>query len=66
MYGRCQFCWYFPSYSQDLGYGGAPFAGHAFLVEVGGCIIYVTLGQFPGSHQKVLICFNGGVVIPVK
>ena len=31
-----------------------------FLAEVGGGIIYVTLGEFPGSHKQVLLCFNGG------
>ena len=30
------------------GYGGVPFAGHAFWAEVGG-----------GSHKQVLICSNG-------
>ena len=35
----------------------------------GGCRrghIYVTLGEFPGSHKQVLICFNGGIVNLVK
>ena len=31
VYGGCWFCWCFPSYSQGLGYGGMPVAGHAFL-----------------------------------
>ena len=37
-----------------------------FGAEVGGSILHVTLGEFPGSHKQVLICFNGGVVIPIK
>ena len=37
-----------------------------FGAEVGGSILHVTLGEFPGSHKQVLIFFNGGVVIPVK
>ena len=66
MYGGCSFCWYFPSSSQGLGYGGVPFAGHAFLAGVGCGIFYVTLEEFPGSHKQVLLCFNCGVVILVK
>ena len=67
MYGECQFCWYFPSYSQGLGYGGVPFAGHAFSEEVGGSIIHVTLEVFPGSHKQVLYTVSiGGVVITGK
>ena len=42
---------YFP---QGLGYGRVPFAGLAFLTKVGGRIIYVTLGEFPGSHKRCL------------
>ena len=60
----CSFCWCFPSYSKGLGYGGVPFAGHAFLAKVGGSIIFVILGEFPGSHKKVLLCFYGREVIP--
>ena len=36
----------------------------SFWAEVGGSIILVTLGEFPGSHKKVLVCFNGEKVIP--
>ena len=39
---------------EGLGYGGVPFAGHAFWAEVGGAIIFVTLGEFPGLHKNVL------------
>ena len=34
--------------------------------EAGVGIIFVTLGEFLGSHKKVLLCFNGGVLILVK
>ena len=43
-----------------LGLRRCAFAGHAFLAEVGGGIIYVTLGEFLGSLKKVLLCFTGG------
>ena len=52
--GGCWFCGCFPSYSQGLGYGGVPFAGHAFWAEVGGDISFVTLGSFLDHSTK---CF---------
>ena len=56
----------FPHPHRDSGYGGVLSAGHAFWAEVGGSTIFVTFGEFLGSHKQVLICFNGGVVILVK
>ena len=58
--GGYWFCWSFPSYSQGLGYGGVPFAGHAFWAEVGGDISFVTLEEFLGSLQKSAFMFHWG------
>ena len=45
----------FPSYSQYSGYGGVPFAGPALGREVGGSIIFVTVGSFLDHTKK---CFD--------
>ena len=39
--------------------GDTSSAGDAFWAEGGGGIVFVTLGEFPGSHKKVLVCFDG-------
>ena len=51
---------------QDSGYGGVPIAGHAHRAEVGGGIIFATLGEFAGMHKKLPVISRRREMVPCE